>query len=185
MIPRVSTNPSLCTLRRSICNNLLAMSVQLTRTRAGDGGFCVVPGSHKANLPMPRTIPDSPALLADVLRQPELNPGDVVLFSEATMHGALPWACASERRIALFRFAPGNMAYGRGYLRPWSLEFTRHLSPEELSVLQPPYANRLERDRLQVSEDEQGNLTVKNELQYERNAEKKKLDQTLFDRDWF
>ena len=161
------------------------MSVQLTRTRAGEGGFCVVPGSHKANLPIPPSLPHSPSLLSDVLRQPELNPGDVVLFSEATMHGALPWSGASERRIALFRFAPGNMAYGRGCSRPWSEGFRRSLSPEELSVLEPAYANRLERDRLRVSEDEGGRLTVRKEMQYERNPEKKKLDQDLFDRDWF
>ena len=34
-------------------NTLLACSVQLTSTRAGDGGFCIVKGSHKSNFVCP------------------------------------------------------------------------------------------------------------------------------------
>eukprot|EP00656_Telonema_subtile_P017274 TRINITY_DN19241_c0_g1_i2.p1 TRINITY_DN19241_c0_g1~~TRINITY_DN19241_c0_g1_i2.p1 ORF type:complete len:202 (+),score=45.81 TRINITY_DN19241_c0_g1_i2:166-771(+) len=36
-----------------IYNPLLACSVQLTDHNSGDGGFVVVPGSHKANFPTP------------------------------------------------------------------------------------------------------------------------------------
>merc|ERR1711865_538399 len=39
-------------------NSLLAMSVQLSDHDAGDGGFCVVSGSHKANFPVPRAFLD-------------------------------------------------------------------------------------------------------------------------------
>jgi hypothetical protein len=34
-------------------NTLLACSVQLTSTKAGDGGFCIVKGSHKSNFVCP------------------------------------------------------------------------------------------------------------------------------------
>lgn len=34
------------------------MSVQLTPARSGDGGFCVVPGSHKSNFPVPPALAD-------------------------------------------------------------------------------------------------------------------------------
>ena len=34
-------------------NTLLAVSVQLTSAKVGDGGFCIVKGSHKANFPCP------------------------------------------------------------------------------------------------------------------------------------
>jgi hypothetical protein len=34
-------------------NTLLACSVQLTSTHAGDGGFCIVKGSHKSNFVCP------------------------------------------------------------------------------------------------------------------------------------
>ena len=36
--------------------DLLALSLALTPTRAGDGGFCVIPGNHKANFPAPQTL---------------------------------------------------------------------------------------------------------------------------------
>lgn len=36
-------------------NQLLTVCLQLTDTEPGDGGFCIVPGSHKANFPVPGT----------------------------------------------------------------------------------------------------------------------------------
>ena len=48
--------------------------------------------------------------------QVETKAGDVVFFSEATVHGALPWTMPYERRLALYRFANANYAYGRAYL---------------------------------------------------------------------
>jgi ectoine hydroxylase-related dioxygenase (phytanoyl-CoA dioxygenase family) len=44
--------------------------------------------------------------------QPATKAGDVVLWSEATVHGATAWRGAHQRRIALYRFAPPNMGYG-------------------------------------------------------------------------
>ena len=63
--------------------------------------------------------------------------GDVLLFSEATTHGTLPWASDTERRTALFRFAPANSAYGRSYLE--GMADMVDLTPEEKAVLQPPF----------------------------------------------
>ena len=41
----------------------------------------------------------------------------MVLFSEATVHGALPWTLSEyQRRVALFRFAPATACYGRSYM---------------------------------------------------------------------
>ena len=37
-------------------NALLAASLALTPTAVGDGGFCILPGSHKANFPCPPEI---------------------------------------------------------------------------------------------------------------------------------
>lgn len=39
----------------SIRTQLLTISINLTPTGPGDGGFCIVPGSHKANFPTPGT----------------------------------------------------------------------------------------------------------------------------------
>merc|ERR1711908_197217 len=123
-------------------NNLLAMSVQLTTSPAGTGGFCIIPGSHKANLPCPPSV-QSLRQHSHILHQPKLEAGDVLLFSEATTHGALPWTGDDERRIALYRFSPPTMAYGRGYCGGWPPEMLLELSEGQRAVLQPPYANRL------------------------------------------
>jgi len=100
-----------------IRNQLLTVSVQLTPCEAGAGGYCVVPGSHKSNFPVPPPLADmSDQELNEFVTQPELMPGDVLVFSEAALHGTLPWKADHQRRTAIYRFAPSGTAYGRGYL---------------------------------------------------------------------
>ncbi|KNC48403.1 uncharacterized protein AMSG_04852 [Thecamonas trahens ATCC 50062] len=126
--------------------SLLACAVHLSEAQAGDGGFCVVPGSHKANFPVPPEFAtgDAPAF-AEHIHQPVVSPGDVVLFSEATVHGALPWTADHQRRVALFRFATPSYGYGRAYLEEFGGDVLSKCTPEQAAVLLPPYAPRLER----------------------------------------
>lgn len=128
----------------SIFNSLVAMSVVLTPHNEGDGGFCVVRGSHKLNFPVPEDMSTGVDLQEHVY-QPVTQPGDVVFFSEATVHGALAWTAEHQRRVVLYRFAPSNMAYGRSYYPTWPAEMTDGCTPEQLAVLEPPYNNRLDR----------------------------------------
>ena len=109
-----------------------------------------------------------------IVTQQVTRAGDVIIWSEATVHGATPWRGAHERRIALYRFAPPNMGYGRGYLeippeklarmppqvtcsrpRPGSLLalpplhlhlfVASRIHLQVRAVLEPPYSTRLER----------------------------------------
>eukprot|EP00596_Hydrurales_sp_CCMP1899_P006217 CAMPEP_0119034758 /NCGR_PEP_ID=MMETSP1177-20130426/1772_1 /TAXON_ID=2985 /ORGANISM="Ochromonas sp, Strain CCMP1899" /LENGTH=222 /DNA_ID=CAMNT_0006992441 /DNA_START=167 /DNA_END=832 /DNA_ORIENTATION=- len=76
-------------VNRKISNQLLAMSVVLSDHNEGDGGFCVVRGSHKSNFP---SYPDMiDGIDDDFLYQPVVKAGDVILFSEGTVHGAKAW----------------------------------------------------------------------------------------------
>lgn len=59
----------------------------------------------------------------DRLYQPATKAGDVVFFSEASTHGTLPWTASHERRAVIYRFAPSNMAYGRGYAPEYVASF--------------------------------------------------------------
>jgi hypothetical protein len=121
--------------------------------RQGDGGFCIVRGSHKLNLPVPDNVAHGLVDgFAEHLYQPVTQAGDVVVWSEATVHGATPWKADHQRRIALYRFSPANMGYGRGYLEidPARLE---GMTDAQRAVLQPPYASRLERPVLGSSGD--------------------------------
>ena len=72
------------------------------------------------------------------LYTPSLNPGDVVVFSEATVHGARPWRAEHERRVVLLRFSPRNFAYGR------SIEVPKNLTPEQAKLFREPYSARLD-----------------------------------------
>ena len=96
-------NPHLaytCHQNQIFCS-LLGVNIMLTDHNAGDGGFCVVPGSHKSNFKMPKGMVDGHAY-SDCIRQLETKAGDVVLFSEGTMvpcrDGEVEITTRSERK---------------------------------------------------------------------------------------
>jgi len=135
---------------------LLGCSLVLTDHNAGFGGFCVVPGSHKSNFKMPPGMVDGKNdHCSDAIVQPVTQAGDVVLFSEGTVHGALPWTNTSQqRRICLYRFGPSTHVYGRSYYDSetgtpgWPSKMYNDLNDAQRAVLEPPYANRLDRPEI-------------------------------------
>ena len=159
-----------------VWTSLLAVSVQLV-DHHDTGGFCVLPGSHKLNVP----VPDSATHMTDPefgehLHFPRTNRGDVVIWSEATVHGAVPWRASFQRRIALYRFAPSNMAYGRGYLTVPE-EKLRGFTDVQRAVLEPPYSTRL--DRPSTSGILEGKAPPR------RTKAKKDFDKSLFGTEYF
>ena len=156
-------------------NRLLAVSVALTRTEPGDGGFCVIRGSHKSNMPCPGEV-QRYETCREFVDNPALEPGDVLFFSEATTHGTLPWTAEHTRRACLYRFAPATSAYGRAYVPDWPAEMTEGLTPAEAAVLEPPYHPRLDRPA----------LTLAGEVEGQRRAEfKKEHDAKVFGSRYF
>ena len=91
-------------------NGLTVAAYQLTDVREGDGGLCLIPGSHKGNYPCPMALRRGEAY-REFIKPIICNAGDCVIFTEATTHGTLPWTADHDRRTALFRFSPGNLAY--------------------------------------------------------------------------
>jgi hypothetical protein len=128
----------------NIRTQLLTVSVALSDVNEGDGGFCIVPGSHKSNFPAPETLRHYEEM-TDIVVQPVLKKGDVVLFTEAALHGTLPWVASHQRRAAIYRFAPATTSYGRGYYPHWPEESTRDMTPAQLAVMEPPYNLRMNR----------------------------------------
>jgi hypothetical protein len=167
-----------------IRNSLLACSVVLSPHPVGSGGFAVVRGSHKANFRAPPDMIDGVAH-SEFVYQPVLEEGDVVLFSEGTVHGALPWTMDYQRRVCLYRFAPGTNCYGRSYLEEgavglgsgWPKDIYEGLTETQKAVLLPPYANRL--DRVVLKDDGSGT-----EVQ-SRSKEKKAFDREVFGTEYF
>lgn len=134
--------------RDRIFTSLLGVAFQLTDHGSGDGGFCVVKGSHKVNFPLTedmRTGVDVDFWKENV-EQPETQAGDVIIFSEATIHGCMPWRNENkQRRIALYRFSPPGCAYARGYSEGWPASFTEGMRPEQMAVMQPPFKTSFNR----------------------------------------
>jgi ectoine hydroxylase-related dioxygenase (phytanoyl-CoA dioxygenase family) len=131
----------------TIRNELLTVCVQLSDTFPGNGGFCILPGSHKSNFPVPVSLADF-SEYTEHIRQPTPCKGDVLIFTEAALHGTLPWSGDQQRRTLIYRFAPSNTAYGRGYYPQWPESFTRDMTPAQLSVMEAPYTTRMNRPTL-------------------------------------
>ena len=122
-------------------NGLTVAAYQLADINPGDGGLCLVPGSHKGNFACPTSLRHGEDY-QEFVKQITCKAGDCVIFTEAVTHGSLPWTAAHQRRTALFRFSPGNLAY---VPHAWPEEMLAFMSPEQRLVMEPPYHSRLDR----------------------------------------
>ena len=53
---------------------------------------------------------------APYVLQPAVEAGDVLIFTEALVHGTMPWTTDHERRCLLYKYSPGHSAWDRdGY----------------------------------------------------------------------
>jgi len=163
-------------------NALLNMSVALTDSGGASGGLAVMPGSHKSNLPSPQGLRLCEPEYRALLTVPEVKAGDVVLFSEGTLHGTLPWSGEAERRAIFYRFTMPNHAYARGYTDGWGDELLATCDDAQRSVLEPPYAPRINRATLRVGEDGE---TVTAEVGAPRDEAKVEFDRQVFGRPFF
>lgn len=162
-------------------SSLLGCNVMLTDHDPGSGGFCVVPGSHKSNFKMPPGMVDGEAH-SEFIQQPATKAGDVVLFSEGTVHGAMAWTAETQRRVCLYRFSPATSVYGRSYFThegKWPEKMYEDLNDAQRAVLEPPYANRLDRPEI-VGNGSEAEVVISS-----RNQVKKQHDQELFGTKYF
>ncbi|NKB66579.1 MAG: hypothetical protein GKR89_05925 [Candidatus Latescibacteria bacterium] len=117
-------------------NGLTVFTYSLGPAAAGDGGFACIPGSHKSNFV--NSIPDEVRAYqrpAHYVRQPEVEAGDVVIFTEALVHGTMPWTAPYERRALLFKYSPGHSAWSQNY---YNLEEYPQASQQQRRIMAPP-----------------------------------------------
>ena len=127
-------------------NGLTVVAWQLSDVEEGDGGLCLIPGSHKANFACPQPI-KLWHRRQEIVRPITCRAGDAVIFTEAVTHGTLPWRSERERRSLLYRYSPANLAYVQGYM-PWPEQMLEGMTPEQRAILEPPYHRRLSRPEL-------------------------------------
>ncbi len=93
-------------------NGLTVATWNLTDAPAGAGGFACVPGSHKSNYA--KFLPDdvrSFERAADYVYQPPMRAGDVLIFTEALLHGTVEWTMPHDRRTLLYKYSPANSTW--------------------------------------------------------------------------
>jgi ectoine hydroxylase-related dioxygenase (phytanoyl-CoA dioxygenase family) len=111
-------------------NGLTTATWSLVDTRPSEGGFCCIPGSHKANERLPSEVPGS------WIKEVPQPAGSVLIFTEALTHGTIRWTAPYERRAVLFKYSPGHVAWARYREPPKTL--WRLLSDEQRRLFQPP-----------------------------------------------
>ena len=117
-------------------NGLTVATWNLTDAGPGAGGFVCVPGSHKSNFlqHMPRDVARFERD-ADWVVQPSMAAGDVLIFTEALIHGTATWTADHERRTLLYKYSPPHSSWARKGYDP---ALFPQASPRQLRLMAPP-----------------------------------------------
>ena len=115
---------------------LTVVTFCLSDAGPGDGGFCCIPGSHKSNFLrcVPRDVREY-RRIPHYLVQPQVEAGDAIIFTEALIHGTLPWAAEHQRLAVLYKYSPGHSAW---MSHCYDLENYPDLTEQQKRILAPP-----------------------------------------------
>jgi hypothetical protein len=115
----------------AISCGLVAVQWALVDQPGGLGGFCCIPGSHKASFGLPA------GGLAPLVEEVPLAAGDVVLFTEALTHGTVPWRASWQRRALFYKYSPGSSSWGRD--EEYDDRLWPQLTPRQRLLFEGPY----------------------------------------------
>ena len=114
----------------TIRSGLVAFSWSLSGGGPGAGGFGCIPGSHRAEEPLPAGA----ERLVQEVPQPE---GSLLVFTEALVHCTLPWYGDATRYAVLYKYSPGSSAWAGS--APAPPDVVGLLTPRQRRLLEPPY----------------------------------------------
>jgi hypothetical protein len=111
-------------------NGLVKVQFQLGDVAPGEGGFVCVPGSHKAN------VEYKPKKDSHLIVNPGMRAGDMLVFTEALVHGSRNWRGKGQRRVLIYSYAPGCLAWKH----PDTVRhYARHATSDvQRDLLRPP-----------------------------------------------
>ena len=118
-----------------IRNGLTVATYALTDAREGDGGFVCIPGSHKTNFM--HEVPDAVRRHEEIphyVRNPPLARGDVLIFTEALIHGTRGWQGEGERRALLYKYSPPHSSWMK---KPYDLADYPDATPQQRRLMAP------------------------------------------------
>ncbi|MBI1930026.1 phytanoyl-CoA dioxygenase family protein [Candidatus Poribacteria bacterium] len=125
---------------RRICQGVRAIWA-LADVNAGDGGFVLVPSSHKSNVETPEDVLTGRDDM-ELTFQPTLKAGDLLLCGETVLQGIRPWKGKGPQRLLSYSYAgrAAIQSHGTGpqtkqeELPEWMAELT----PVQRAVLYKP-----------------------------------------------
>jgi hypothetical protein len=93
-------------------SGLCVVAYNLRDVGSDDGGFACVPGSHKSAFAFPDNWKDlsDPHPCVQKVTGPA---GSAIIFTEALVHGSLPWRGNDERRTVFYKYSPRPIAWSR------------------------------------------------------------------------
>lgn len=121
-------------------SGLLVVAYSLEDVGEGDGGFGCVPGSHKSTFPFPDDWKDL-AESHDFVKRVTGPAGSAVIFTEALVHGTLPWQGAGERRTMFYKYSPAPISWARFYYDGSAYD---DLTPRQRAILRSPSTRPIE-----------------------------------------
>lgn len=91
---------------RAFENGLVAVAYELEDTVCNDGGFGCLPGSHKAHSRVPDEWRDTSRGVHPMITRVPARAGTAIIFTEALVHGTLPWTAPSTRNTLFYKYTP-------------------------------------------------------------------------------
>ena len=125
----------------TIRSGMTVVTFFLSGAGEGDGGFVVIPGSHRE--PLITELPEDVIHMRSFhkrLEQPVFQPGDAVIFPEGVVHGTMKWTAPHQRRVLLYKYTPGHIAWLGNFYDETLFE---GLSPRQSMMMRPPYVDRI------------------------------------------
>lgn len=121
-------------------NGLIVVAFELFDTEENGGGFCCIPGSHKANLPLPKGWHVKGGNAGGLLKGIPAKAGDAIIFTETLVHGTLPWRIDKSRQTAFYKFSPHGTSWTADYFEPEDFVQYEDITSRQLALLEPPNA---------------------------------------------
>lgn len=122
----------------------LIVAFCLTDALADQGGFAVVPGSHKSAFEPPESFQAWEKVGNWVVRVP-VRAGSVVIFADTATHGSWPWVADFERRVVFARYTAGMVQHSSPAPVPEDAP-DAEWTPVERRLLRPPFAWHFQQD---------------------------------------
>lgn len=121
-------------------NGLIVVAFELFDTSNNGGGFCCIPGSHKANLPLPKGWAEKGGDAGGLIKGISAQAGDAIIFTETLVHGTLPWRVDAMRQTAFYKYSPHATSWTADYFDPNDFTHYSDITERQLALLEAPNA---------------------------------------------